>query len=93
MDKSIASKFLKNYIFTDVSFTFINVIVNILVGMPKTKYLSTPEKYAIVTAKELDKTDRDVAKLFNVNQSTVSRVYNRYKKTNDIHRKPKSGRP
>ena len=51
--------------------------------MPKTKYLSTPEKQAIVTAKELDKSDRDVAKLFNVNQSTVCRVYNRYKKTNE----------
>ena len=61
--------------------------------MPKTKYLSTHVKLAIVASKELDKTDRDVAKLFNVNQSTVSRVYNRYKKTNAVHRKPKSGRP
>ena len=61
--------------------------------MPKTKYLATPVKLAIVAAKELDQTDRDVAKLFNVNQSTVCRVYKRYKETNDVHRKRISGRP
>ena len=40
-----------------------------------------------------DQTDRDVAKLFNVNHTTVCRVYKRYKETNDVHRNPKSGQP
>ena len=61
--------------------------------MPKTKYLATPVKLAIVAAKDSDKTDRDVTKLFNVNQSTVCRVYKRYKETNDVHRKRIPGRP
>ena len=108
--------------------------------MLKSKYLTTPEKLAIVAAKEkccprrckifnlpetlcqlwlaivaaivAGKTGncgckrkmlpetlqnyqsaRDVAKLFNANHNTVSRVYKRYKETNDVYRKPKSGRP
>ena len=61
--------------------------------MPKTKYLTTPVKRAIVAAKDLDQTDRDVAKIFNVNQSTVCRVYKCYKQTNDVHRKSIPGRP
>ena len=61
--------------------------------MPKTKYLATPVKRTIVAAKELDQTDRDVAKLFNVNQSNVCRVFKRYRETNDVHRKRISGLP
>ena len=34
--------------------------------MPKTKYLATTVKLAIVAAKELDQTDQDVAKFQNV---------------------------
>ena len=50
--------------------------------------------HAILAAEENDQTDRDVAKLFNVNHTTVCRVYKRYKKTNDaVYREPMQGRP
>ena len=38
--------------------------------MPKTKYLATPVKLAIVASKELDQTDRNVAKLSDAGPET-----------------------
>lgn len=61
--------------------------------MPKRNYLATPVKQAIVQAKEGGSTDRAVADLFNVNQSTVSRIYSRHRNEGSVSRQQKSGRP
>ena len=47
--------------------------------MPKSKYLTTPVKELIVRAKQEGKTCKQVAQLFNVNASVVSRVCKRFK--------------
>ena len=50
-------------------------------------------KQAIVRAKQSGSTDREVADLFHVNQSSVSRIFMRYKKTKSVERLSGSGRP
>jgi transposase len=61
--------------------------------MPKSNYLATPVKKAIVSAKDDGQTDRAVAQLFNINQATVSRIYKRHRQENNVSRRAKEGRP
>ena len=61
--------------------------------MPKAKTIPTPVKKAIVQAKEAGQSNRAVAKLFGISNGAVSTIYNRHLSGNDLHRKPKSGRP
>jgi len=57
------------------------------------KTLVPEVKDAIVRAKEGGATDREVARLFSTDHTTVSRVYKRYKDSNSTARLPGSGRP
>lgn len=61
--------------------------------MPKAKIIKSPIKKLIVEAKESGKTDRDVAKQFHVEHTTVSKIYRRWKTEKTVKRRPKSGRP
>lgn len=61
--------------------------------MPSKKQILKDSRMAIIQAKKDGLTNRAVASLFNIDQRTVGRIYARFKKTNDVNRKPGSGRP
>lgn len=61
--------------------------------MPKAKIIATPIKDLIVSAKESGKTDRAVAAQFGISHQAVNSIYKRHRAGNDLHRRPKSGRP
>ena len=56
------------------------------------KYLSTPEKKAIIQAKETGMSNRDVAAAHGIDHSSASKIYTRYRKEGVVSRKPKDGR-
>ena len=61
--------------------------------MPKTQYLSTPIKSAIVSAVNSGKKKILVARDFNVSRGTVTKICQRVEETQTVQRKPIPGRP
>ncbi|KAI3407895.1 hypothetical protein GPALN_016368 [Globodera pallida] len=61
--------------------------------MPKKNHIPTPKKIDIVEAKKNGQTDRAVSAQFGVSHRAVSNIYKRYRAGDDLHRKPRSGRP
>jgi transposase len=57
------------------------------------KHIESQIKILIVEAKKAGRTDEDVAKQFHISHQSVSRIYNSWKRTKDVERRPKSGRP
>jgi hypothetical protein len=57
------------------------------------KYKTEEIRKLIVEAKQKGEYDKDVAARFHVNQSTVSRIWSRWKATKSVKTKKKTGRP
>lgn len=61
--------------------------------MPCNCYIPTPVKNLIQLAKNTGANQNEIAKRYNVNRSTVSRIWKRAKEGIELSRRPKSGRP
>lgn len=57
------------------------------------KEIAKGTREAIVKAKENGSTDRQVAALFGISRSAVSKIYSRFKTLKTVNILPRSGRP
>lgn len=61
--------------------------------MVRKQHISEDARMAIIRAKQNGRSNRDIASEFHIDQRTVGRIYARFQKTQNVIRKPGSGRP
>uniref|UniRef100_A0A914DEY5 Uncharacterized protein n=1 Tax=Acrobeloides nanus TaxID=290746 RepID=A0A914DEY5_9BILA len=92
------NNFIKPYQYKGVQFICDNIINNnfgiiLAHSMGLEKYISEEIKKIIVEAKQKGETDQEVADRFHVNQSTVSRIFKRWREAKTVKHKKIPGRP